>query len=54
MTVLTFSSLFVAAIVVVGAVYFTLRHVGLQEADDPSESRPARFDRVRTTTRPSR
>ncbi len=40
MALFTFLALLVAATVVVGALYLALRNIGLQEADDPTESHP--------------
>ena len=40
MTLFTLMVLLVAAAVVLGALYFALRNIGLQEAEDPTESHP--------------
>jgi len=40
MAVFTISFLILALLVVIGAFYLALLHIGLQEADDPSETRP--------------
>ena len=40
MTIFTLLALLVAAIVVIGSLYLALVHIGLQEANDPTETRP--------------
>lgn len=40
MPVFTISTLVVAMIVVLGALFLALRNIGMQEANDPSETRP--------------